>query len=637
MCGIAGIILRDAQSIDPGFAGIQSHRGPDQQGMILSDGATVSFHPRIERQPQQSRLALIHHRLSIIDLSNLGRQPMSTPDGRYHLIYNGEVYNYLELRRELKSVGVRFVSQCDTEVVLQALVHWGKEALIRFEGMFALALWDSRLRKLLLVRDFFGIKPLHYHQTAERFAFASEMKALMKLEGVERRLDAQATFEFLRHAQTDDDRSTLVRDIFQLEAGCWMEVQMDRPGHATHGRFWELTRSPLKISFADAADHLRNLFLRNVERHLRSDVRVGTALSGGIDSTAIVSAVRYLEPDIELHTFSYVAADENLSEEVWVDIVAEHTGASVHKIRVGADDLIADLDELISVQDQPFGSTSIYAQFSVFRAAREAGIKVMLDGQGADELLGGYDYFLGARLASLVMSGEMREAARFLRRAGGEVGLRKLLPMAGPFLLPTKLQKPLRWLVGRELVPRWMDRDWFAAGGATIDAITERGTSRTRYADELKRVTNCALPHLLRYEDRNSMHFSIESRVPFLTPEFAEFAISVPEEHSLTPDGTRKALFREAMRGIAPDSILNRRDKIGFATPEKAWLLKLEPWVETVLADARIIGPCPIDVAKLEIEWQALRSGRKRFDSHMWRCLNLLVWVQRNEISMDVA
>jgi asparagine synthase (glutamine-hydrolysing) len=637
MCGIAGIVLRDAQTIDPDFAKVQAHRGPDRQGMILSDGETITFHSRIESQLLQSRLALIHHRLSIIDLSDLGRQPMSTPDRRYHLIYNGEVYNYVELRKELEAVGVRFFSQSDTEVVLHALAYWGKESLSRFEGMFALALWDAQSRTLLLARDFFGIKPLHYHQTDKRFAFSSEMKALMQLNEVDRNLDPRATFRFLRHGLTDDDRSTLLHDIRQLEPGCWMELHLDRPGHATHGRYWQLERSAVDLSFADAAAHLRSLFLRNIKRHLRADVRVGTALSGGIDSSAIVSAVRHVEPDIDLHTFSYVTADEGLSEEAWVDIVAQHTGATVHKIRVGADDLIADLDELIDAQDQPFGSTSIYAQFSVFRAARDANIKVMLDGQGADEIFGGYSNFLGARLASMLLRGELVEATRFLYRAGGEVGLRQLVPATGPYLLPARLQRPLRWLVGRELFPGWLNRDWFRATGNVSEGTITRELSGTMYADELIRATTISLPHLLRYEDQNSMHFSIESRVPFLTSDFAGFSVSVPEEYSLAADGTHKALFRHAMRGIVPDSILDRRDKIGFATPERTWLSQLGPWVDSVLADARGVGQGPIDVVRLEQEWDAVRSGRKRFDNHIWRCLNLVVWAQRNAVSLGVA
>ena len=634
MCGIAGVVLREPRVIDPGFAEVQAHRGPDSQGMLLSDGETISFHSRIETQPRVARLALIHHRLSIIDLSDLGRQPMSTPDGRYHLIYNGEIYNYLELRRELELAGVDFVSQSDSEVVLHALANWGKSALSRFEGMFALGLWDAHACTLMLARDFFGIKPLHFVQSADRFVFASEMKALLGLDGVDPRLNARATYEFLRHGLTDHDGSTLIAGIHQLEPGCWMEVRLDQPGNAHRGRYWKLERTPVELTFHDAAAQLRALFLRNVDRHLRSDVQVGTALSGGIDSSAIVSAVRYLHSDIDLHTFSYIADDEQLTEESWVDKVVEHTGATAHKIRVSAEEMIEDLEDLIDAQDQPFSSTSIYAQFRVFRAARDAGIKVMLDGQGADELLGGYSNFLGARLASLIARGQISEAARFLGRSSKEFGIQDLLLTAGPYLLPGSWQRPLRRLVGRELVPDWLNRDWFKANGEDLAPATSRKFSRSMYFDELEQATNISLPHLLRHEDRNSMYFSIESRVPFLTSELAQFVMSVPEEYSLAPDGTRKAVFREAMRGIVPDPILDRRDKIGFATPENKWLSALEPWMSSVLRRAREFDLSPIEIDGLENEWNDVKAGRKRFDSHIWRCANLVVWAERHSVRM---
>jgi asparagine synthase (glutamine-hydrolysing) len=486
----------------------------------------------------------------------------------------------------------------------------------------------------MLARDFFGIKPLHFLQSADRFAFASEMKALLRLDGVDRSLNARATFEFLRHGLTDHDGSTLIAGINQLEPGCWMEVRLDKPGTARQGRYWKLERTPVNLTFDDAAAHLRAIFLRNVDRHLRSDVQIGTALSGGIDSSAIVSAVRHLQPDVDLHTFSYIAADEQLTEERWVDIVVEHTGATVHKIRLCAEDMIDDLESLIDAQDQPFSSTSIYAQFCVFRAARDAGVKVMLDGQGADELLGGYSNFLGARLASLVARGRIIAATRFLGRSSQDLGMRNLLVTAGPYLLPESLQKPLRGLVGRELVPGWLNRNWFKANGENLAPATSRKFSKSIYFDELERATNISLPHLLRYEDRNSMYFSIESRVPFLTSELAKFVISVPDEFSLAPDGTRKALFRKAMRGIVPDSILDRRDKIGFATPEKNWLSDLDPWIDSVLRGARKLGPCPIELDGLEQEWLSVKAGRKRFDNHIWRCVNLFVWAERHGVQM---
>lgn len=638
MCGIAGILLREPSAIDPAFAALQAHRGPDQQGYLLDDGRHVTRHDRIEAKQQPAQLALIHHRLSIIDLTDLGQQPMSTRDGRYHLAYNGEVYNYVELRRELEAEGIEFVSRSDTEVVLEALVLWGKEALGRFEGMFALALWDAVSRRLLLARDCFGIKPLHYHLSPNRFAFASEMKAVLALDGVGRTLGANATYEYLRHSLTDDDRSTLLADVFQLEPGSWMEVHPDRPGDPVHGRYWQLERRPLEpLTFAAAAERLRDLFLRNVERHLRSDVRVGSALSGGIDSSAIVCAVRHLQPDADLHTFSYIADDETISEEGWIDIVNAQTSASVHKVRLTAKDMIDDLDDLIAAQDQPFRSTSIYAQFAVFRAAREAGIKVMLDGQGADELFGGYQYFWGARLASLVRGGQLGQALQYIRRVGGEAGVPLLLALSGPYLLPKRLQRPFRRLVGRELVPDWLNSEWFLRNGASIGSAGDSRQTVRSYSEALIRAASREVQRLLRYEDRNSMHFSIESRVPFLTSELASFAVSVPEEYSLTPDGTRKALLRAAMRGIVPDEILDRRDKIGFETPEQTWLGQLRPWVESVLDRVRGTASGPIDFGQLESEWRSVMSGKRRFDSHLWRCLNLIVWAEKNGVSLDAA
>jgi asparagine synthase (glutamine-hydrolysing) len=368
---------------------------------------------------------------------------------------------------------------------------------------------------------------------------------------------------------------------------------------------------------------------------LRSDVQVGTALSGGIDSSAIVSAVRHLQPDVDLHTFSYIADDAQLTEEKWVDLVGEHTNATVHKIRISADEMRRDIDDLVAAQDQPFSSTSIYAQYRVFRAAREAGIKVMLDGQGADELLGGYSYFSGARFASLVARGEIVKASGFLRNAGRDSGVLSLLLASGPFLFPDSMQRLLRSIVGRDLVPSWVNRDWFRLHGEDFGPAFARRMSRTIYADELERAITISLPHLLRYEDRNSMHFSIESRVPFLTAEAAEFLVSVPEDFSLSPDGTRKALFRSAMRGIVPDPVLDRHDKIGFETPERNWLSEFAPWIDATIGKARKSGIGPIDLGALENEWQSVKSGRKRFGNHIWRCVNLIVWAERHGVSVE--
>jgi asparagine synthase (glutamine-hydrolysing) len=384
-------------------------------------------------------------------------------------------------------------------------------------------------------------------------------------------------------------------------------------------------------TFEQAAEELRARFVDSVRLHLRSDVPVGAALSGGIDSSAIVAAMRSLEPSLELHTFSYIASDPQLSEERWVDMAAGAACATVHKTRADAGELLADLDRLLACQDEPFGSTSIYAQHRVFRLAREAGIKVMLDGQGADELLAGYHTFAAARLASLVRQGRWGEVVSFARKASTFPGRGALLAWAGEFLLPPGMQAPFRRLVGQELVPAWLNGNWFVERGVRLTpAKYTFSASKDTLREQLHRATTwSSLPMLLRYEDRNSMAFSIESRVPFLTHELAAFVLSLPEEFLISPDGTSKAVFRQAMRGLVPDAILDRRDKIGFATPEHEWMPKLGDRVDRLLADDSL-GKIPVlrPIAIRET-WRAICERRPRRDFRAWRWLNLVEWAKR--------
>jgi asparagine synthase (glutamine-hydrolysing) len=506
--------------------------------------------------------------------------------------------------------------------------------------MFGFVILDTRERRLFLARDFFGIKPLYYTVVREGFAFASEIKALLELPGVSRTVNPERLYFYLRYGLTDHGSETLFADVLQLPAAHYLEVSLDAPWQARPVRYWDVDLSQRsELPFEEAAERLRELFLENVRLHLRSDVPVGAAISGGIDSSAIVMAMRYLQgKHLELHTFSYIADDPAISEEQWVDFVGQASGATVHKIRPSAEEIVADLEHLIHVQDEPFGSTSIYAQYQVFRLARKAGIKVMLDGQGADELLGGYRYYMAARLASLLRQGRWVEAGRFLHRTSKWPGADSswLLLRSVGFLMPPSLQAPARRLVGRDLEPPWLNANWFSERG-----VAPRDLSYTRGKEVLREylyrtLSETSLPTLLRYEDRNSMAFSIESRVPFLTPEFANFALSLPEEYIIAPDGTSKAVFRRAMRGIVPDAVLDRRDKIGFATPEYNWLTTLlRPWVEgTLNSEAAALLPA-LNAKEMQLEWGGIVQGRKPFDWHVWRWLNLIQWARQFEVRFE--
>lgn len=643
MCGIAGIIPVSTASLDsrliPRILRHLEHRGPDDQGCLLfsRDGAQLC-----REWPGQEPIAgpvLLHRRLSILDVTEAGWQPMGTPDGRYYIVFNGEIYNFLELRSELEALGHRFRSRSDTEVLLSAYVQWGTEVLARLVGMFAFAILDTRDRILFLARDFFGIKPLYYTIGGEGFAFASEINTLLEFPWVSRMANPERLYLYLRYGITDHGSGTMFTDIRQLPPAHYLKISLDNPRPVHPVRYWELDLAQrADLSFEEAAERLRELFLKNIRLHLRSDVPVGVALSGGIDSSSIVMAMRYLKgKDLKLHTFSYVADDPDISEERWVELVGQASGALMHKVWLRAEEIVADLGRLIHVHGEPFGSTNIYAQYRVFRLAREAGIKVTLDGQGADEILGGYRFYMAARLASLLRQGRWTEAGRYLLKASKWPGASNLWLLLGTadFLMPLSLQAPARRLIGKDLAPPWLNAAWFRERG-----VSPRIFNYTQGKEVLKEylyrtISETSLPYLLRYQDRNSMAFSIESRVPFLTPELVEFILSLPEEYIIAPDGTSKAVFRMAMRGIVPDAVLDRRDKIGFATPESCWLNTLRPWVErTIRSEAAVQIPA-LNLKEVEREWEGVMQGRKHFDFRMWRWVNLIEWARLFKVRFE--
>ncbi|HBB35148.1 MAG TPA: asparagine synthase (glutamine-hydrolyzing) [Cyanobacteria bacterium UBA8803] len=637
MCGIAGLVVFPAQEIQKEIVeellDRLQHRGPDDRGVLIFGRDGVKAAPLIT-ESVEGEVLLVHHRLSILDLSKAGWQPMSSQCKRYHIVFNGEIYNYLELRAELEAHGHIFHSHSDTEVLLTAYSHWGVECLNRLVGMFAFAILDTQERKLFLARDFFGIKPLYYTLWQGGFAFASEIHPLLDFPGVSRKVNPQRLYDYLRFGLTDRGGETLLADIKQLSAAHYLEIKLDNPMPIEPLCYWQVDLNKrADLSFDEAANRLRELFLESIRLHLRSDVPIGTALSGGIDSSAIVMAMRYLEPSLEIHTFSYIASDPALSEERYVDIVGKSAHAVMHKVQLESRELVADFKYLIQAQGEPFGSTSIYAQHRVFGLAREAGIKVMLDGQGADEILGGYICYKGARLASLLKQNRWAEAYQFMRVASATPGMGSWLlwQWAINYMLPTQIQVLGRQLVGKDLNPPWLNTSWFKERNTSPSLFDYTG-NKTVLRESLYDSLRETLPSLLRYEDRNSMAFSIESRVPFLTPALVSFMFALPEEYIVSPDGTSKAVFRRAMKEIVPNSILDRKDKIGFATPEFSWLNSLKPWVEYTLRSEVAAQIPALNCKKLEQEWNLILTGKRLFNFNAWKWLNLIEWSSQFEV-----
>ncbi len=622
MCGIAGVWWRSEPTsaharIEATFSAL-ARRGPDDRGSdVHRAGGALT--------------ALIHTRLAIIDLSSAGRQPRSSVDGKLSIVFNGEIYNYIELRDELRAVGVRFSTDTDTEVLLEAWRHWGAAVLPRLEGMFAFAVFDRERESITLVRDAFGIKPMYLFRSADTVAFASELPALSALLGGHTPLDWQTAYDYLVFGDYDTGERTFIDGVSSLRAGHLLEISLRAPLSAQPRAWFRPSVEPREpIGFTDAAQLFREKFLASVRLHLRSDVPVGAAISGGLDSSAIVCAMRHLEPDAEIKTFSYIARGSEVSEESWVDMVNAHVGARPHKVMLQPGDLRRDLEDLIRAQGEPFGSTSIYAQYRVFQMARESDVTVTLDGQGADELLGGYIGYPGQRMRSLIECGLPMEAIGFLRQWARWPG-RSLADGAKRAVgawTGGGVHDLLTALNGTSLSPPWIRADVLRAAGVQLrhprQSVPDSRRGRRMMSFLADSLVRRGLPSLLRHGDRNSMRFSVESRVPFLLPQLADFTLSLPEDYLVSPGGETKRLLRAALRGIVPDAVLDRRDKIGFATPERDWIMEMQDTVREWLAPD--LGLPFLDQVAMRREFEDVVSGRRPYSWQVWRWVNFCLW-----------
>ena len=619
MCGILGVASTDysrkqlIEKMDSALS-VLHHRGPDDRGLKLYEVA------------RNGVVGLGHTRLSILDLSAAGRQPMELETGELAITFNGEIYNYKELRGDLRAEGCEFFTETDTEVLLKAFHHWGVACLTKLIGMFSFCAFDKERQRITLVRDAFGIKPLFFTKSAGTLVFASELPALQTLWGGPKRPNLQAAYDYLVHGEYGSGRETFYEGIEQLMPASYVEFDLETSQLSAPVRWWtpKITENKA-IEFEDAVTHVREMFLRSVQLHLRSDVPLGAALSGGIDSSAIVCAMRALAPELPINTFSYIA-EGNKSEERWVDLINAETGAKDHKVRATHRGLMTDLDALIATQGEPFSTTSIYAQYKVFQLAKQHGITVTLDGQGADELLAGYIGFPGERLLSLAETCQFRRMLKFAMAWSKSAGRSNKLAWLyfGRKTLPDSLYRIARRILGRNETPNWLNMPLFVKAGVLAREKRFKRQARNRGRRVVEQLAYSlwgrGLPALLRHADRNSMAFSIESRVPFLTIELAEYLYSLPEEFLVSPMGETKYVFRKAMQGILPSETLKREDKIGFEVDSTDWAqIYIEELNNT---DKRGVS----DI----INFDALMSKNAVVDDKLyWRILNYTKWHSR--------
>lgn len=597
------------------------HRGPDDGGYLIEESVG-------------SLVALGHRRLSVIDLSAAGRQPFVSSDNRYVISYNGEIYNYLELRNELNELGHHFSTSSDTEVLIKAWAEWGVDCLPRLTGMFAFVIWDRVEAYVMLCRDAFGIKPLFYSLQNGMLLFASEIRAVHALRNTPPEINHQRAYEYLVREYYDRNEETFFAGVNQLLPGHTLRYDLatGQAGTPAPWNHFNISENS-DVSFEQASEKIREIFLRSVRLHLRSDVPLAAMLSGGLDSSSIVCAMRMLEPDMDLHTFSFIAPESGKSEEPWVNIINQSVNAIPHKIILSPDDLSADLDQLILSQGEPFGSTSLYAQYGVCRAIRSTGTKVILDGQGADGLLAGNVGYPVPRLHSLLETGKLIRAARFLSNWSRWPDRNRMteLKRAVDEITTGRVNALIRRLGGHPLYPAWVYAGKLDALGVTVPhnkiATTDDAQGRRLTAYLRHVVTRRGLPLLLRHVDRNSMAFSIETRTPFLTTELAHFIMSLPESYLVSDKGETKSVLRAAMRGIVPDAILDRKDKIGFEAPEYDWLKPHAAMIKRWLSQD--LNLSWVDNARVVSEFDMVMSGQRALSSQqIWRWICFTRWQQ---------
>lgn len=634
MCAIVGIVSSADSSLNDivGMLEKVSHRGPDGRGVLRVDssGSVRAKFDESSGETEESteRIALGHCRLAILDVSKAGLQPMVSRSRKTWICFNGEVYNFRELRDELRASGYLFSTGSDTEVVLAAWEEWGAQCFERFNGMWALAIWDGVKQKLILSRDRFGIKPLYFTVWEDRLIFASEIKGLLVDEAIPRTPNDAVIAAYLKFGMVNHSNETFFQDIQAFPAGHYAEVDWNEPGSFVPIRFWELKvddQVSLATSAEEASEVFRHLFNSSIQLQMRSDVPVGACLSGGLDSSAIVCSATQLGVVPRFNTFTSGSVDKRFDERKWSDMVNSKTGSLSHVVIPDQDGFLSDLRSLMHVQDEPFTTASIYAQFCVMREASRAKVPVLLDGQGADEALCGYRKFYFFYLHELTKNRKYRRACHELLQ-----------------LIRYGDRKALHLWEGKRYLPQLFSGS--KRGMANLISSTFRsnydgshlplGAGVTVQERQNADVLQFSVPSLLRYEDRNSMAFSIESRVPFLDHRIVEFLCSLPTEYKLNK-GRTKEILRRSMRGTVPDAILDRRDKVGFVTPQQVWMRdRLGVLIRERFRTSEERISRWIDTPKLISGFEEFMAGRLSENySEYFRIFILDLWIEELKLS----
>lgn len=605
MCGISALFQKLPTNMNAQLRrslDLIRHRGPD--GRCIVWGLDKSSIIQGEEYEGAFFWALGHVRLAILDTSAHGSQPMSVRNESVWITYNGEIYNYIELKAELEQIGHQFKTGTDTEVILASYVQWGEHCLERFVGMFAFVLVDLEKRRVFCARDRLGVKPLYFWQSCIGTFIFSEPKQLKAFPSFTFRANRQQLLDFIvDNVANHVANESMLEGVIPLMPGHYISWNLDEAvvDLADAKRYWHMPVQVEACSWPDAVERLRAALVDAIRIRLRSDVPVGSCLSGGLDSSSIVGIASH-DFGANMHTFSACFDGYRFDEQYYMDAVNRHCNSTASKVFPSGSSFAQELEAVVYHQDEPFLGTSIYSQWCVMRAAREHGIPVLLDGQGGDEALCGYRKYSFFYLKQLIQKHRYGAAVRHasMMFLNGDRQLFKF--NQGQRYLPRFLRKNTKWIEDL-LRPQIMHLH---------RNIWQHCNKMNRSLKDFQRddLARWSLPILLRYEDRNSMAHSVESRVPFIDHRFIELCLSLPDDLFFR-DGKSKRLLTCAMGGRLPEVVHNRRDKYGFSTPLEQWLIgKLGCVLEQEIMQSKLLNEI-IDITQLQELFRAFRRGSR--------------------------
>ena len=601
MCGIS-IIITPNKTIDQEFLKRMNdkiaHRGPDGEGVYIND--EVGF-------------GIGHRRLSIIDLSEAGHQPMHWKD-KYVITYNGEIYNYIELRNELIKIGYEFSTQTDTEVILAAFDCWGKECINKFNGMWAFCIFDKIHQKVFLFRDRFGVKPLYYIISGEDIYAGSEIKQLLETGIVSRKPNMEVLMNYLVLGLVEQDHQTFFESVYSIPPSHFLEFDFKTKKYSIE-RYYTLKINDhiRSLNDEDAIKGYHQLLRNSIQLRLRSDVKVGTCLSGGLDSSYIASVASTEFNHANGQKFIGITAsslDETNNETNWAKIVAEKASLDWKTLMPTKDDFSSKLEEVIYCQEEPFGTPSVFMQNFVMEKSASLGCTVLLDGQGGDETLLGYERYYFSYLNGLSFINKIKAFLKIQKHS--KLSLLQALLMQ-VYFNNYKLRKFISTYRRKNIKKKYLKKvNW-----GHLKKITKEANNID--TNQLLEITNTCLPHLLKYEDKNSMWHSIETRLPFIDYRLVEYSISIDPELKIK-DGWTKFVLRKGSENILPDEIRWRKNKYGFESPDKVWLSDKAPLIKTI-SESPLINNITNTLPDFSNNYELL-----------WKYYNIAIWEKQFNI-----